>query len=772
MAKKYAIQTYKRTSDGTLKATLIDAKTGEVVSAKSAKDYDIVTSTDYDSMTLTGQLPGTGTDTGNTDNKTPSAPKNPRTYGGRTNAERGSNSSTNKNSTTSSKRDFSNNFGYKHKPGWVGATSLALPGVLGTLAKVANLGWDLNNKEAKKSLTSIFGEDKTKKSFGQKVKDFVLGPDGSITTDIGGKTQKVSVDPTDMGSLTPMEGIHRKEGFAKLANPEKYSVPASTNQAFARLHPEIDPGTKKNKTSNPLGVGGFGNISNFNRTGLDPSIASVLDAMSPDFGDIEVTSGFRDPKKNAEVGGVKDSQHIQGKAVDLSFAGMTDDQKQRALDKALATGSIGGVGISIDRDGIHLDTRPGAKTTWGYLGGTNVHAAPKDLPAWAAPVVADWQQNDVYNPKFGAPTPTPRPETVAQGIIDQAKTPTGIGIKASGIALSTPGAAKTYAELSAQGKVTRSPQEKEAIAHTLAGELDPSTLEGLAAGDPMAQREFANMVTTVENRIGKLGDISGVLTPSQYNSLEPSNIANTDAHFAKYSSALMGNLDGYYAGTVKPTDYGLTSYYNPNLVTPSWTNNSFMQTGFHAFGTTPDWVAIPEQSVNMASTVPFSDYAKSFYNDAAKMSSLAADTLKDTSNKLGNSFASGMSSGFKSFSSNGANRPATGPGNAPTGGNSYSNYSGLGGKNSPTEGTNRFGGFGLGTPGTTTSGNNFGRADTPSSGRSIGGFNSGKTSSPSNPSQMGGTGMSSGLGNSNKDKDKSKSQGPSGGGYGGWGGPH
>jgi hypothetical protein len=48
MAKKYAVETYKRDSKGKLQSVLVDAATGEPI--KDSKDYQVITQTDYDTL--------------------------------------------------------------------------------------------------------------------------------------------------------------------------------------------------------------------------------------------------------------------------------------------------------------------------------------------------------------------------------------------------------------------------------------------------------------------------------------------------------------------------------------------------------------------------------------------------------------------------------------------------------------------------------------------------------------------------------------------------
>jgi uncharacterized protein YcbK (DUF882 family) len=75
---------------------------------------------------------------------------------------------------------------------------------------------------------------------------------------------------------------------------------------------------------------------------------------------MSITSCFRGPKLNRAVGGVPNSQHLYGRAADISVTG--HDRKemvQAALD-------AGFTGIGLGRTFLHVDTRAGALTVWQY----------------------------------------------------------------------------------------------------------------------------------------------------------------------------------------------------------------------------------------------------------------------------------------------------------------------------------------------------------------------------------------------------------------------
>ena len=99
---------------------------------------------------------------------------------------------------------------------------------------------------------------------------------------------------------------------------------------------------------------------------LKPEVVEVLNRAQQlvDF-PISLTSGYRDPKRNASAGGAKKSQHLTGNAVDISVKGLTDDQRTQ-LTRALVQSGALRLGAYSGNTGLHLDMAKGYKPVGEY----------------------------------------------------------------------------------------------------------------------------------------------------------------------------------------------------------------------------------------------------------------------------------------------------------------------------------------------------------------------------------------------------------------------
>lgn len=89
-------------------------------------------------------------------------------------------------------------------------------------------------------------------------------------------------------------------------------------------------------------------------------------------GTIKINSGFRDPAKNAAVGGAEHSQHLDGNALDIDVSDMSIPQRVRLI-QALSAAGVQGIGVY--GSAIHADM--GSRRAWG----PSYHS--DSIPGWA-----------------------------------------------------------------------------------------------------------------------------------------------------------------------------------------------------------------------------------------------------------------------------------------------------------------------------------------------------------------------------------------------------
>lgn len=154
--------------------------------------------------------------------------------------------------------------------------------------------------------------------------------------------------------------------------------------------------------------------------GVDPRInrdiaekTARLQSVAPG---MVVTSGFRDPERNARAGGARNSAHLDGSAVDIQFNGNEQDTV-RVIEAASAAG-IGGIGVY--RPGwLHLDTK--SRRAWG----PDFTAA--SIPQWARPSLEEHTNGQATSPTMAQPVenePAAAPLTT-EGSATPAATPAG-----------------------------------------------------------------------------------------------------------------------------------------------------------------------------------------------------------------------------------------------------------------------------------------------------------------------------------------------------------
>lgn len=93
-------------------------------------------------------------------------------------------------------------------------------------------------------------------------------------------------------------------------------------------------------------------------------VAENLQVLRDHFGvPITVNSGYRSPSHNKEIGGVRNSQHLFGKAADIVVKGKTPHQVKAAIETLIAQGKMKQGGIGLYNSFVHYDVR-GRAARW------------------------------------------------------------------------------------------------------------------------------------------------------------------------------------------------------------------------------------------------------------------------------------------------------------------------------------------------------------------------------------------------------------------------
>lgn len=98
--------------------------------------------------------------------------------------------------------------------------------------------------------------------------------------------------------------------------------------------------------------------------GLKPELISMIDKARGIAGvPFKINSGFRTPEQNKKAGGVKDSSHMSGKAVDIAC---TSDSNRHKIVTALLTVGFNRVGIAKTFIHADCDSTKSSNVIWLY----------------------------------------------------------------------------------------------------------------------------------------------------------------------------------------------------------------------------------------------------------------------------------------------------------------------------------------------------------------------------------------------------------------------
>lgn len=101
-------------------------------------------------------------------------------------------------------------------------------------------------------------------------------------------------------------------------------------------------------------------------TVVEELLVESLELLREGSGPLVVLSGFRCEEHNARVGGVKDSQHLLGRAADVRASRGLSPNSVAQLAGAVRAFAAGGIGIYRDLNFTHLDVRDDGPARWTH----------------------------------------------------------------------------------------------------------------------------------------------------------------------------------------------------------------------------------------------------------------------------------------------------------------------------------------------------------------------------------------------------------------------
>lgn len=95
-------------------------------------------------------------------------------------------------------------------------------------------------------------------------------------------------------------------------------------------------------------------------------LASNLQVLRDFLGEpIRINSAYRSPEHNKAIGGVKNSQHILGRAADIKVKDIETKDLYLIIDSLILDGKMKDGGLGLYDTFVHYDVR-GSKARWDY----------------------------------------------------------------------------------------------------------------------------------------------------------------------------------------------------------------------------------------------------------------------------------------------------------------------------------------------------------------------------------------------------------------------
>lgn len=99
-------------------------------------------------------------------------------------------------------------------------------------------------------------------------------------------------------------------------------------------------------------------------TGNVTLLAQNLQVLRDHLGEpVHLNSGYRSPAYNKKIGGVKNSQHLQAKAADITVKSKTPKELAAIIEKLISEKKMKQGGLGVYPGFVHYDIR-GSKARW------------------------------------------------------------------------------------------------------------------------------------------------------------------------------------------------------------------------------------------------------------------------------------------------------------------------------------------------------------------------------------------------------------------------
>jgi hypothetical protein len=179
----------------------------------------------------------------------------------------------------------------------------------------------------------------------------------------------------DVRDILPIKGVPNSTGGSETISPES----------------KPKPQTKINGLVNPAFSDSLAADANVDVKNMRPELKEFVREIQKGF-PVVLSSGYRDPFRNAQVGGAEDSEHLRGNAMDFRLVGMTDPEKEKFIKHVLTNPNVGGIGL-YKNGSVHIDYRdPKNKAAWGQ---NRSNTSLPDTPWWFHIQVKSWLNNEI-----------------------------------------------------------------------------------------------------------------------------------------------------------------------------------------------------------------------------------------------------------------------------------------------------------------------------------------------------------------------------------------